>query len=304
MPTDGGRAVAVIINPISGAGGNPEAAAGRARVAAEALRAKGLGGEVVVTSHPGQARDLAAGAVAHGVRLVVAWGGDGTINEVGGALVSRDAALGIVPAGSGNGLARELGLPLQPEAALATALAGAERRIDAGELNGRFFFNVAGLGFDARVARLFNTRAHGRRGLLPYVVLGLRALWSYEPAVYEVEADGATRRVRAFVLAFANSRQYGNGAVLAPGARFDDGLLDLVAVDPRPLPIQLLRARHLRAGAPPNARGIDIRRVRAAVVTSSEPLECHVDGEVFAPGRRAEVRVHAGALRVRTPGAS
>src|SRR5581483_6976971 len=147
--------VAIIINPISG-GARPNAAQRRARAAIDAVERHGDRPEVFVTERPGHARELARAALARGVRLVIAWGGDGTINEVASALVFGEIPLGIVPAGSGNGLARELGVQTRPERAIASALASAPRPIDVGEVSGRFFVNIAGVGFDAEVAARFN----------------------------------------------------------------------------------------------------------------------------------------------------
>ena len=135
--------IAIIINPISG-GASPEAARRRAERASAVLTSSGEDGEIFVTERKGHARELAAGAVARGARLVVAWGGDGTVNEVASALAFTRTALAIVPSGSGNGLARELGIARRPERAILQALAATPKAIDAGELGGRMFFSVAG----------------------------------------------------------------------------------------------------------------------------------------------------------------
>src|SRR5471032_153603 len=150
--------IAIIINPISG-GASPEAARRRAERASAVLTSSGAGGEdgeIFVTERKGHARDLAAGAVARGARLVVAWGGDGTVNEVASALAFTRATLAIVPSGSGNGLARELGIDRRPERAILQALGAKPKPIDVGELGGRMFFSVAGVGFDAHVAACFD----------------------------------------------------------------------------------------------------------------------------------------------------
>src|SRR5205814_8811726 len=117
---------------------------------------------------PGHARELTEAAVARGVRLVMAWGGDGTINEVASALVFGDVPLGIVPAGSGNGLARQLSISRKPPDAIRQAIVAAPRRIDVGEIGDRLFVNVAGIGFDAYVAWKFNEEGTRRRGLMTY----------------------------------------------------------------------------------------------------------------------------------------
>ena len=151
-------------------------------------------GQVMLTAGPGHAKILAHEAVREGADLVVAWGGDGTINEVASALMHSRAALGIVPMGSGNGLAREIRVPADHEAALLAALTGTDRTIDAGELNGRVFFNSAGVGFDAHVAAAFATSAGHARGFASYASITLRELFRYEPGEYVIRVradDGA-----------------------------------------------------------------------------------------------------------------
>src|SRR6185436_3565183 len=147
--------VAVIVNPVSGTGARPGEGRRRAELATARLRARGLTGDVTTTEGSGHARTLALQARDAGARVVVAWGGDGTVNEVASALVGGSTALGIVPSGSGNGLASELRIPRDPAAALDVALDGSERVVDAGELDGHVFVNVAGVGVDARIAHRF-----------------------------------------------------------------------------------------------------------------------------------------------------
>jgi len=157
---------AIIINPISG-GVTPERARQRAELASQIIDTHGDPAEVFVTERRGHARELAKAALARGARLVMAWGGDGTINEVASALAFQEVPLGIVPAGSGNGLARELGVATRPDRAIADALQAEPRPMDLGEVNDRLFVNVAGIGFDAYVAAEFDRRVNARRGRFP-----------------------------------------------------------------------------------------------------------------------------------------
>ena len=180
--------IAVIINPISGAGGSLDMGPMRARLAAAFLDSQRVDHEVLVTDRTGHARDLAHGAVARGATVVCAWGGDGTVNEVASALAFTSASMAIVPAGSGNGLAHELRIPKQPAAALAVAVNGVDRVIDAGELGGRLFVNVAGIGFDAAIARRFAGRAPGQRGFLPYLSIAVREIARYSAETYSIAA--------------------------------------------------------------------------------------------------------------------
>ena len=308
---------AIIINPVSGARGR--AAGARADLARRALADAGAEGEVVVTERHGHARESAAALARSGVDLIVAWGGDGTISEVGSALVFTPAALGIVPAGSGNGLARELGLSMRPAEALRAALGGRPRPLDVGELAGRYFLNIGGIGFDAVVAARFNERPSGRRGAWPYITLTLGALAGYEPDRYRVTLDCPAQvedlchrdpapvgdlwhqehyEGRFFTVVFANSPQFGNRMRVAPEAVPDDGLLNALLVDHRSVLGHVWRARHL-LWDPLRARGIVRRPVRAATIEGTAPLRCQIDGESFTASGRVEARVHPGALTLR-----
>src|SRR4051812_36916573 len=162
--------IVAIINPISGAGADPAVASRRVDLLTAEAKRRGLDADIRLTTHAGHAREIAAESAAAGVDLVIVWGGDGTLNEAGAGLLGSATAIGLVPAGSGNGLAAALGVPRDPLEALALAFDGATRTIDAGMIAGRPFFNIAGVGFDARIAKLFNQRG-GRRGGWPYVVL-------------------------------------------------------------------------------------------------------------------------------------
>lgn len=291
--------VAVIINPVSGLRRRAEPARHRVELAARLLEAARLPGDVLVTERPAHASALAREAVVRGAALVIAWGGDGTVNEVGAALAFGEVPLGIVPAGSGNGLARELGLPRRPAGAFRAALRGHDRTIDAGELGGRLFFNVAGIGFDAHVAARFNALAQGRRGALRYLAIALRELVAYRAPEYAIRVDGETLRVRALLVACANSRQYGGHARIAPLAQLDDGALDLVLVEARSPLAVLWQARRLFAGTLAGAPRVRMRTFRQLEVTADEPLFAHVDGESVTGSRTLTVRVRPGALRVR-----
>jgi YegS/Rv2252/BmrU family lipid kinase len=289
--------VAVVINPVSGRGG-ADLGRSRAELAAAALDRAGVDGGVFVTERAGHAFDLARAAVGRGASRVIAWGGDGTLNEVGRALLFSPCALGVVPAGSGNGLARALGVPRTSAAALDHALAAPIARIDAGEIAGHVFLNIAGLGFDAHVAHAFSRRG-GARGLQRYVRVVSRELFWYTPARYRVHIDGEMREHRAFLLSIANGPQWGNGARIAPGARLDDGLLDVVIAETA-TPLGLaLRIPRLFTGTISRAPGVLTKRVASFTVTTDEPATLHVDGEPVVCGTGAlHVRVLNGALRV------
>jgi diacylglycerol kinase (ATP) len=293
--------VAVIINPISGARGRPGAGRARRELAEAVLAASGVRGMVSVTERAGHGRELARTALVAGARLVVAWGGDGTMNEVASALAFGPTPLGIVRAGSGNGLATALGVPADPAAALRGALTGAERTIDAGELDGRFFFNVAGIGLDAAVAAGFARGSLGRRGVLPYLALAAREFVRYRPRDYVCRVDGDVLRVHALLVVCANGTQYGRGAAIAPDARLDDGALDVVIVGARSSLALAVQARRLFNGTIGRLPGVSIRRFERLEVQADGPLLFHVDGEPVQGGPVLQARVHPGALRLRLP---
>jgi YegS/Rv2252/BmrU family lipid kinase len=291
--------VAIIINPAAGASSR-HPVAHKIAVARDALASAGARGEVLIAERPGHARELARAAVRGGARLVLAWGGDGTANEVGSALAFGDTPLGIIPAGSGNGLARELGLSFRPNAAIRAAVAGRDRTADVGEIAGRLFLNIAGIGFDARVAQRFAARPPGRRGAWPYVAITLREVWSYVPDRYRVTLGGVVHEGSFFTIVLANSCQFGNRMRVAPEAQIDDGLLNALLVDHRSVPGHLWRARHLLFN-PLRAEGVVRRPVAEATVEGPAQMACQIDGEPFTAGPKIEVRIHPGAIRLRVP---
>ena len=285
----------IIINPISG-GVSPRGARARARLALAVVDAHGDSAEVLMTEAVGHARELAKSAVRRGARLVMAWGGDGTISEVASALAFDEVPLGIIPAGSGNGLARELGVSLRPERAIADALQAVPRPIDLGELDGHLFANIAGVGFDAHIASRFATAR--RRGFIGYAGITARALTSYVPQRYRVTTSGVETAHRAILVTIANSAQFGNNARIAPGARVDDGELDLVVMEERSRVGTLYQMPRLFNGTVARVPGCTIRRIREATIEADAPMTYHVDGEPMAGGTKLRARIHPGALMV------
>jgi YegS/Rv2252/BmrU family lipid kinase len=286
---------AIIINPVSGGFRTGQARA-RAELAQQVADRARQPVEIFVTEAIGHARELAAAAVRRGVRLVVAWGGDGTINEVSSALAFGDVPLGIIPAGSGNGLARELGVDPRPDHALVDALGATPRSMDVGDVEGRLFVNLAGIGVDAFVASRFSLAR--RRGFLGYINITARALATYVPTTYRMTSPGATVTARALLVTIANSAQFGNGARIAPGARVDDGLLDLVIVEERWRVATIVQLPRLFTGTADRIRGCTTQRIREVTIEADDPMTYHLDGEPVVGGNRLTARVHPGALKI------
>lgn len=259
---------------------------------------------VYMTREPGHATALARDAVAAGADLVLAVGGDGTVNEVAQALIGTSAALGVVPVGSGNGLARALRVPLRPPDALAALESGVRRRIDVGLLNGLPFLNVAGLGFDAEVGHAFHERGRrgGRRGLLGYVRLSLLVLRDYRPPRVSVAAGPDRLELDAFLVTFANGPQYGSGAVINPGGKLDDGRLEVVAFEAGPLWRTLATAPRLFLGGLERSPRYHRLAGTGARVESARAVAVHRDGDPAEPVERVEVGLLSRALAVVVPG--
>jgi YegS/Rv2252/BmrU family lipid kinase len=291
--------VGVIINPISGRHGH-RPATGADRIARAQALARNLDSNITtrieLTNAPGHAVELARQFVADGMDVVVAWGGDGTINQAAGPLVGSSTALGIVPAGSGNGLARGLGLRGTAEQAFRAALTTPPVAIDIGFLADRHFLNLAGIGFDAAVASTFGHG--GRRGAMRYIVGAFQTAWSYQCPNYMVKLNDQTLEGPRFLLTFANGREYGNGIIIAPDASPRDGWLDAIVVDAGAFPLQLWRTRRVFIRRNKPAAGVIRTRVRCADVTGDR-LMCHVDGEPFEVNGKAHIRLATAKLLVR-----
>lgn len=291
--------IRIIFNPISGhAARNAKLREFAVRYLAE----QGIAGNIVDTTHPHHATELAHQAIAENCDVVVAMGGDGTLNEVARAVTDSPATLGLIPCGSGNGLGRHLGLPNDGKEALAILSNGRVRTIDTGIANGLPFFNVMGIGFDAEISSQFNRLS--QRGFMAYVKTGLRAWKTYQPDRYAIRNGTAQLDLNAFVIAVANSDQYGNDCFIAPNARVDDGVLNLTAIRPFgnlsmvPLAVSLFRRKVHRNKHVESLAGkhFEIRR--------SQPGPIHTDGEVHQTEATVDISIKPESLRILVPAKS
>lgn len=296
----------VIINPIAGAGRSGTIGA-CTDLATSILDAHHYQTEVRVTTGPADALTFSKEAVAGQASLVVAWGGDGTVNGAAAGVTGTDIPLAIIPGGSGNGLARDLQIPFDPARALTIAATGQTRRIDAGDLHGHLFFNVAGIGLDARIAGRLATHGH-RRGLLGYVLATLAEVRAYEVCAYSISkvVDGDGRAMTgdivdhpAMFIALANSRQYGSGAQIAPKALLDDGLMEVVIVAPMS-GVQILRQLPaFFGGRLQEGPGIIMRSAASMEISCERDINFHVDGEPRSATGVIRMQTRRGALSVK-----
>ncbi len=265
------------------------------------ISARALDADLFCTEGPGHATELARDAVASGCLRVVAVGGDGTVNEVAQALIHTPAAMGLVPCGSGNGLALHLGLPRAfPEALeLAAGTSGRMAELDTGSANGLPFVNAMGLGLDADVARRFNRLV--RRGLPAYARTALSAFLSRTTERCHVSVAGHRESIDALLIAVANSDQYGNNARIAPRARVDDGVLDLVVVRPVGVLSACVLGARLFLGGLDRSEGV--RRLSGARFLIERPAAglIHTDGETHMASASVEVLVRPRSLRLIVP---
>ena len=282
-----------ILNPIAGSGRNRER---MERILSEILAELPCEYDIQQTIGRGDALRTAHEAVQGGFDVVAAVGGDGTVNEVASALVNSNVCLGIIPMGSGNGLARGLGIPLQPKKACQILCAGKVRRIDVGKIQNRYFFATFGVGFGVVVAKRFNARS--RRGPLPYFYIGFREFFNYQPKEVILKFDHRQITVKALLVAVANTNQFGNGAIIAPQAQPDDGLLDICIINDLNILQAVYHLPKLFTGYIDRTRYFEIYRSSNVEIIRPWPAPIQVDGETLDGDAKVRVSLIPRALKV------
>ena len=293
--TDNRQRAMLIVNPISGTGskeGVEDLVRGR-------LAGAGIDVEARFTGARGDATRIASEAAARGFGSVLACGGDGTINETARALCGTDTILGILPAGSGNGLARHVGVPVDIDKALDIITGGNVMQADYGTANGNPFFCAFGLGFDAAVSHRFARQS--RRGVLSYIKSTLEEYLRFRPQTYTVSANGKLLTERAFLIAVCNASQWGNNAYIAPDASITDGLLDIVVVHSGTPIDAAVMGMDIFTGYINKNTMVRAFRAPAAVISRNAPGEAHIDGEPVSMGDILDIKCHRRALRIFAP---
>lgn len=251
------------------------------------------------TEYVGHASEIAEEAAGKNFDVIVAVGGDGTINEVASKVMQQNKIFGIIPFGSGNGLARFLKIPLKTTDAIQVINGYHVEAIDTGRFNGKRFFNMAGMGFDAHVSAVFV--GNKTRGLSGYVKLGLSEVLKYRAQIYHINIDGVDYERKAFVISVANSSQYGNNVHIAPNASIQDGLLDICIIkDFSMLKLPLLAYQMIGAKTDKSDL-VEIIKGRNVKIFRSEGGAIHIDGEPFYMEQEIQVSIDPLSLHIITP---
>lgn len=289
------KKILFIINPISGIGKKKDLD----RKIAENTDKEKYDYNIVYTEAPGHATELSRKAVGDKTDIVVAIGGDGTVNEIGQELVGTGTALGIIPAGSGNGLARHLKIPFNLKKAISVINQGKIHKIDTATVNGKFFLSMAGIGYEAFVAKKFAKAP--KRGFFTYFRIVSGEYPMYKPKKYTLEIDGKIIKRKALSITFANSNQFGNNASFDPDAKLDDGLIDVCIITRIPVykvpfyvPLLFTRTFH-------KTQYIEILKVKKVVVTRTKGKSVHFDGDPVRMGDTLEMKINPLSLNVIIP---
>ncbi len=255
--------------------------------------------QLLVTKAPGHATELAAKAVQENYDIVVVSGGDGSVNEVARALQNTNVPMAIIPTGSGNGLARHLKIPLNVEKAIKLLNTGKPKQIDVGTLNDRIFVNMAGTGFDAFVADAFSR--YGKRGFWSYIKVTLKNLAKYKAQTVKLIIDGKVIERKVFSLSIANSKQFGNDAIIAHQAEVDDGILDVSVVNEFPgrmFPVLILR---MFLGTLHKSGYYEGYRTNSFSLETTDGVATHLDGDPYFFSSKLNIGIKPLSLKIIVP---
>lgn len=253
----------------------------------------------VYTNDQGHVAQIIDDVVGQGFDVVIGVGGDGTINEVADAVRPTSMTMGVIPMGSGNGLARSLDIPMDPEEALEVIRRGYVKRIDCCEANGVPFFVTFGVGFDAQVTASYDQKSF--RGPLSYVFSTVDQFIKHKSSLYRLHLNGEVIEQKAFLVTCANADQYGNNAIIAPEAELDDGLFDVVVIRNMSLLKAPRVAINLFTKNINESASIDIYRTNHLIIEREEEGYAQVDGELLELGRRIEITIQKQQLPILVP---
>ncbi len=289
------KKVFFIINKYSGAGYQPDVE-GRIITACGNLN---LECTIEFTQERGHATELAREAIRQKFDSVFAVGGDGTVNEVAQALNHSETPMGILPKGSGNGLARHLGIPMSFAKSLGMISSLKTIAMDTVLVNKQLSVNIAGIGFDGHVAGLFGK--DGKRGLFGYGILVLKEFFRYQEFKAEIIIDGKPLNRSAFIIALANSCQFGNNAQIAPNASVCDQLVEVCLIRKVPLMQVFGFAYKMFTGRFDHSAFVEIKQAKKVTLQFSSPMAYHIDGESMKPASEFSIEVQPRSLKMLVP---
>ncbi len=263
------------------------------------LTAAGIDYDVVFTRAPGHGFELARDAASNGYGAVIACGGDGTVNEIASGLTGSETILGIIPTGSGNGLARHVGIPIDIDRSIKIIAQGNRVRADYGTANGRPFFCTFGVGFDAAVSE--RCAREKRRGIMMYLRNTINEYIKFRPEEYVIEINGTVLTERAFLVVCCNASQYGNNAFIAPQASITDGELDITIVHAGNLLTQAIAGVDILTGLIRKNALVDVMRASSVKIRRASEGSGHLDGDAARMPKEIEVKCVPAALNLFVP---
>ncbi len=286
------KKILFIINPISG---------GKSKDYLPALIDKTIDKtkfdyQIAHTQYRGHAAELSGEG---GFDIYVAAGGDGTLNEVASKLINSQASMGILPLGSGNGLGRHMGIDMNVEKAIAQLNTAKISVIDTCTVNGKPFVNMAGVGFDAHIGKMFAESTE--RGFKTYVIQTLTEFKNYKPQHYKITCNNQVVSSDAFLVSFANSSQYGNNAYIAPDAQINDGMLDVCILKPFSVLSMLGIGFRLFNKTIKQSKYMQTVRAKELVIERQSDGVAHLDGEPMTFGKKLDIKVIPASLKLLVP---
>jgi diacylglycerol kinase (ATP) len=289
------KKIVFIINPVSGLGKQKKAEAAIKKY----LDHSAYTYEIAYTSYAHHAVEISKKTSIDGVDIVVAIGGDGSANDVAQGLINSETILGLIPVGSGNGLAHHLKIPMSFKKSIGIINKLKISRIDTATINDKLFISIAGLGFDALVAEEF---AHcGKRGFWAYLKTTYKQFKTYKPAFYKIRFDEREINCSALLVSFANSNQFGYNVCIAPAAQVDNGFLELCIIHPVSIFGAAFMAHRFFMKNIDRSKHVEIYKVKDTNVEVSADVSCHIDGDPVEHTNSATVKIKPKSLNIIIP---
>jgi len=288
------KKILFIINPISGVGRHKTVE----KLIDEKLNRNLFNYELSYTKAAKHAIELSRKGAEENFDVIVAVGGDGSVNETGRSLVGTNSSLAILPCGSGNGTARHFKIPMNLSKAMEVINRNKTKMIDTFHVNDETVINIAGIGFAAHIAHEFSK--FKKRGFNNYLKIAVRDSLKYKSQICEIDVNGETKKLNSFLIDFCNGTQWGNNAVIAPGAKDNDGLLDICIVRDFPFRNFPIMASRLFTNSIHRSKFVEIIKVKEVIIRQ-EKTYAHIDGEPVIIGNELNVKIKPLSLKVVIP---